>query len=101
MSAGNLPALYAANRLMGPLYYFMFTIMMTLILINVFIAIMCEAYDQAKAESRYYGVLLHAVLWCAAACCTVLCCTVLCFAAGCCAVLGVLCYCVLCCAAFC
>ena len=49
---GNLPALYAANRLLGPFYYFMFTIMMTLILINVFIAIMCEAYNQAKAESR-------------------------------------------------
>jgi len=61
---GNLPALYAANRLMGPLYYFMFTLMMTLILINVFIAIMCEAYDQAKAESRLptaFGDRVHRV----------------------------------------
>jgi len=49
---GDLPGMFDANRVMGPLYYILFTIVMTLILINVFIAIISEAYVAAIDESE-------------------------------------------------
>eukprot|EP00656_Telonema_subtile_P003387 TRINITY_DN1154_c0_g1_i2.p1 TRINITY_DN1154_c0_g1~~TRINITY_DN1154_c0_g1_i2.p1 ORF type:complete len:858 (+),score=171.18 TRINITY_DN1154_c0_g1_i2:21-2594(+) len=49
---GDLPSLYAANRVMGPIFYFLYTVVMTLILVNVFIAIICEAYTVARDDAQ-------------------------------------------------
>jgi len=49
---GDIIALYRANRVMGPLFYSVFTVVMTLIIVNVFIAIICESYSSAYAETN-------------------------------------------------
>jgi len=52
---GDLPGLYQANRAMALIFFFLFTLVMTLILSNVFIAIISDAYASAQeqAQSRH------------------------------------------------
>ena len=60
---GDIIALYSANRVMGPLFYFVFTVVMTLIIVNVFIAIICESYSSAYAETSVKAAFTNRELY--------------------------------------
>lgn len=49
-------SLEISNRLMGPLFYFMFNIFVVLVTVNVFIAILSESWEAIRAEEQKYNL---------------------------------------------
>ena len=53
----NYDQLYSVNRIMGPAYYFLFLLVMTLVIINVFIGIVSSAYDEMSKTAEYKSMV--------------------------------------------